>query len=131
MLAHSTAQATAGPPEDNSQARGRSGRFLPGHSGNPLGARGVSKRFAELASDFGGVERLSPTDATLLRLACRLLTRAERAGDDDAAVRAASEARRILAAIRKSAGAAPGQPQHTLADHVARLRQRQPAVGDS
>jgi hypothetical protein len=76
--------------------------FQPGVSGNPQGGRVINIRadelFAEMAVDFGP---LSATDTILLRADCRLLARAEKTKDDDAAIRLKSEARRGIDALRR------------------------------
>ena len=86
---------------------GLSGRpFPPGTSGNPLGARVINERAAELYAimrgDFGP---LVPTDEILLRQAARLLARGERLKNADASIRMSSEARRIIASLRRTARA--------------------------
>ena len=87
--------------EEQSTAINRQG-FQPGTSGNPRGASVISVRtdelFASMAADFTS---LSATDEIMLRANCRLLARAEKTRDVDAAVRLNSEARRGIDALRR------------------------------
>lgn len=96
-------------------------RWRSGESGNPLGSRLLNARadaiFTEVRGDF--VDDLSAVDTVLLRQACRLLARGERLRDPDAAVRLSSEARRILASLRRKAS--KQVPEDTLADIVAEI----------
>jgi hypothetical protein len=92
------------------------GRWPKGVSGNPKGAAvdRVADRAGELFQAMSAeLGALSPIDHALLKQACLLLARSERlkrARDADAAVRLSSEARRILASLRKHAAPkAPGQ----------------------
>ena len=92
-------------------------RWPPGTSGNPLGSKLLTARadaiFGEVRCDFA--DNLSAVDTVLLRQACRLLARGERLRDPDAAVRLSSEARRIIAALRRSA---PKPAAVTLEEHL-------------
>jgi hypothetical protein len=119
-------QQPAAVMEQNDIKRRRAGgRPWPkGTSGNPSGSR-VNVRavalFNELAADFGGVAALSALDRVLLSQACRLMARAARARDADAAVRLSSEARRALLSLRKRV---PGRsaPTETFADIAERAQ---------
>lgn len=89
--------------EQRAAATTQRGRpFPPGVSGNPQGGSVINRRadelFAGVAADFGV---LSATDEILLRAACRLLARAEKTKDEDAAVRLSSEGRRGIDALRR------------------------------
>ena len=113
-------QQPATAPEQRSGLRGRP--FPPGTSGNPLGARIVNQRAAELfavmAGDFGP---LSAVDEVLLRQACRLLARSERLKDPDNSIRMSGEARRLLEALRRHA-APKGVVAESFADIAARAQ---------
>jgi hypothetical protein len=89
----------------------------------------VSKRVAVLseamAADFGGVAMLSAVDHAMLEQACRLMVRAERTKDADAAVRLSSEARRGLAALRRHRETVP-RDEPTLAEVLAARRDAEP-----
>jgi hypothetical protein len=103
-------QRAAAIEQRDCQRRRRAGGrpWAPGTSGNPLGARALTERTAELfdamATDFG---QLSATDSVMLRQACRLLARGERTKEADAAIRMAGEARRIIESLRRRAPAKP------------------------
>jgi hypothetical protein len=94
-----------------------------GVSGNSSGSR-VSKRvvtlFSDMVTDFGGEAALLAVDRALLMQACRLMVRAERVKDADAAVRLSSEARRGLGALRRRVAAAPRD--EPMASEVLRAR---------
>ena len=116
-----TARTMAG--AEQAQKRSRAGRFMPGHSGNPKGgaldrvAERAAELFAAMAPEFG---ELSAVDRALLQQAALLLSRSERLKrpkDADAAVRMSSEARRLVAALRKAAKTARRGP--TLAEYLA------------
>jgi hypothetical protein len=103
------------------KARGRP--WPPGTSGNPLGAtayrRSAAELFAEVVTDFGGVDGLSATDRVLLAHGCRLLVRASRVRDHDIALRMSGEARRVLAALKRAPAPAPETPAEYLTRRVA------------
>lgn len=92
-------------PEQRRKPRGKP--WPAGVSGNPSGAAGLSMRAAELfdrlAGDFGGAAALSASaiDSEMLRQAARLMARAARTRDADAAVRLTSEARRLVETLRR------------------------------
>ena len=101
---------TAGPLAVVEQNKPQSlGRWPKGVSGNPSGAalNRVAARTAELVDSMvGDFDALSAIDRALLNQACLLLARSERmrrTRDADAAIRMSSEARRILASVRKRA----------------------------
>jgi hypothetical protein len=110
-------QATTGPAR-------KSGRWLPGHSGNLAGPSIANPRIAELfnvmLTDFAegeltGVERL------LLRQAAVLLARAEKTKSPDISVRASSVAQRMLASVRAKKRSKPGRPplsERLMAEHA-------------
>jgi hypothetical protein len=116
-----TAGAVAVAEQEN--PRSRAGRFSPGVSGNPKGAAvdRVADRAGELFQAMSAeLGTLSAIDHALLKQACLLLARSERlkrARDADAAVRLSSEARRILASLRKHATPAKA-PQQVLRDYL-------------
>ena len=106
-------QSSAGAPQ-----RKHGGRpFPPGVSGNPRGGGAVSARteelFVTMVVDF---DSLSATDEILLRAACRLLARAEKTKDVDAAVRLNSEARRGIDSLRRRHA-----PKHSTGSSLADL----------
>jgi hypothetical protein len=109
------------------QAKHRS-RWPKGVSGNPSGRRS-SKRLgdllAELGADFGGIDALSAIERQQLMLACRLLLRSERTRDLGAAVRATSEARRLLNAISRRPA-----PQASFRDRLAAAARSAAGEGD-
>jgi hypothetical protein len=96
-------------------------RWPPGTCGNPLGSKLLNARadalFGEIRGDFA--DDLSAVDTVLLRQACRLLARGERLRDPDAAVRLSSEARRILAALKRKRAEQTGP---SLAEYLASRR---------
>jgi hypothetical protein len=101
---------------DQPQRRVPRGRPWPkGVSGNPAGIR-VGKQalamFEQIEGELGGVG--SVIDRTLLLQACRLLVRAARLKDHDAAIRMSSEARRTLEGLRRRCApavrSAPAEP---------------------
>jgi hypothetical protein len=107
--------------------RKRSGRpWPPGTSGNPRGRRSnLNKRaaalFGVLSADLCGADTTLPAiDRALLEQACRLLVRAERECDADAAVRLSSEARRGLMALRRHGASVPRE--EPMASEVLRAR---------
>jgi hypothetical protein len=103
-----------------------SGRpWPPGTSGNLNGRGSMNKRaaalFEVLSADFCGADTtLSAIDRALLEQACRLLVRAERECDADAAVRLTSEARRGLMALRRHGASVPRE--EPMASEVLRAR---------
>jgi hypothetical protein len=113
---------------DAQRPRPRGRPWPRGTSGNPQGAR-VNTRaktlFAELSADFGGAEALPALDRVLLMQGCKLLARAERVKDADSAVRLTSEARRILASLRKRA-APPSPSGPSLAEYLASIGNAEP-----
>jgi hypothetical protein len=94
----------------------KSGRFIPGHSGNPIGPSIANPRIAELygvmAADYEG---LTGVERVQLRAAARLFDRSAHTKNPDIAVRAAALAQRILATLqtkkRKRAGRPPLREQ--------------------
>jgi hypothetical protein len=93
--------------EQQRSKRQRGAGFPKGVSGNPKGRAAIRERaddlFGIMSADFAP---LSAVDEVLLRQACLLLARSQRVHrlrDVDAGIRLSSEARRILAGLRKSA----------------------------
>ncbi len=114
------------------QPRKVSGRpFPPGVSGNPSGMR-VSKHalqlFTEIADEYGGEQALSAIDRALLLQAARLLVRAQRLKDADAAIRMTGEARRLLESLRRNAGKAAAKAKAMLAPSFSEIAEREQAA---
>ena len=108
----------------------RTGRWLPGHSGNPAGPtinnrKHTNQRAIELfdqwVADFDR-SLLTAIERSLLEQAARLMVRAERTHDPDIAVRASSVAQRMLQSVRtkkrKRAGRPPLREQLAEAESV-------------
>jgi hypothetical protein len=101
--------------------------FVKGQSGNPLGRRVKSQRFLELfnglSADYGGPDRLTVFQRTVLGQACRLLQRAERCRDADMAIRLSNASMRALAALQHGGAnlrkAPPKPPRKTFAEYLA------------
>lgn len=96
--------------------------FPKGRSSNPSGPRLLRERtetlFQEMLRELG---ELSPIDAIFVRQACLLLAKSQRASgkqDIDAQIRMSGEARRIIAAVRKSAPK-PDEREDHLAAYLA------------
>jgi hypothetical protein len=106
-----TDQATAGDRDTST------GRWLPGHSGNPVGSRDANQKanlravelFDQWVADFDR-SLLTAIERSLLEQAARLMVRAERTHDPDIAVRASSVAQRMLASVRTKKRKRAGRP---------------------
>lgn len=110
-----------------SEQRVRGRPWPKGVSGNPSGSRtnvSAGALFVELSTDMGGADAMSAVDRVLLMQACKLLARAARARDADGAVRLTSEARRVIASLRKQAQPPKGP---TLEQYLAQRAAEQPA----
>ncbi len=84
------------------QNQGADGRFVPGNRANTRGQL-KGKRFTEkldaLASRFGGIDRLGPADAELLRQVTASFLDAERTDDRNLRTRLRNSAMRLFAKI--------------------------------
>jgi hypothetical protein len=120
----SAVQSAAAFEQASGQRAKLRGRPWPkGVSGNPSGSRLNTRAmvlFAEMATDFGGENALGAMDRALLMQACRLMARGARAKSADDAVRLTSEARRILASVRKTAAKSDKQDTSLAAYLAAR-----------
>jgi hypothetical protein len=83
---------------------------VPGRSANPSGRPSRAERQAridakarELAAEFGGIDRLSVVDRTLIEQAAALLVRKPHSAED--AVRCANAVGRLLGAVQRRRGA--------------------------
>jgi hypothetical protein len=88
------------------QTGAHSSRFVPGQSGNPLGAAGPklrrTKLLADIAADFGGLDALSAGDRALLERAVSLLCANPKLHVER--TRAINTAHRIINGIRRRVG---------------------------
>ena len=86
----------------------------------------MSQRFKELfdgfAADYGGADKLSAFQKTLLAQACRMFKRAEKQRDIDLQVRLTNSGCRLLAAVQHGGAAPrtppPKPPPRTLEKHL-------------
>jgi hypothetical protein len=108
---------------ENQQARRVVGTpYPPGVSGNPLGRAILSKRAQALADemsrDFGGFDNLTGVQKTMMRQACTLFAKAERASNVDDVTRLVNCACRVLGSLRN------GRRLHrpiSLDEHLAQV----------
>jgi hypothetical protein len=96
--------------------------FQPGVSGNPLGRSILSKRAQQLADemsrDFGGFDALTGVQKTMMRQACTLFAKAEKASNVDDVTRLVNCACRVLGSLRN------GRRKHvpiSLDEHLAQV----------
>jgi hypothetical protein len=117
-------EMTDGMVQDDPQAsngRDKLGRFVAGVSGNPRGhvlSRHYRELYAELAAELGGDESLTAIDRALLGQVCGLVVRARCARSDNAAVRLANAASRLLANLQDKRHKREAKGP-TLAEYVA------------
>lgn len=108
------------PPEQSARQRRPYG-FQPGVSGNPRGRMSAAERralieakAAELASEFGGMSRLSAGSRALIEQAATLLLKRPRNGEDH--VRLSNSVARLLGAVARRHGGQPTRPVRPLSE---------------
>jgi hypothetical protein len=97
---------------------------LPGRRANPRGRPSraekqgrIDAKARELAEEFGGLDRLSVVDRTLIEQAAALLVRKPHSAED--AVRCANAVGRLLGAVERRRGTGKQNATRSLSEYAA------------